>query len=82
MIADIDAGALRRQVLEALAQAVPGAGAVLFDPARPFRDQVEMDSVDLLNFIPHIEKILQVKVPEEEFFQFSTLDGCLAWLSR
>lgn len=80
-------GAQRRSeidtvIIDALAAVAPEADPGALDPAVPFRDQIEIDSVDFLNFVLHIERRLGIRVPELDYPQFSTLDGCRAYLAR
>jgi acyl carrier protein len=53
----------------------PGA----LDPDVAFRDQIEIDSVDFLNFVLALEKRLGRRVPEVDFPRLSSLNGCLAY---
>jgi acyl carrier protein len=71
---------LRAQVLEALAEVAPEADPETLDPARSFRDQLDFDSVDFLNFALALEKRLQVRIPETDYPRLSSLDGCIAYL--
>ena len=83
----METGAQRRSeidtvIIDALAAVAPDADTGALDPARPFRDQIEIDSVDFLNFVLGIERRLGLRVPELDYPQFSTLDGCRAYLLR
>lgn len=69
-------------IIDALAAVAPDADPATLDPARPFRDQIDIDSVDFLNFVLGIERRLGLRVPELDHPQFSTLDGCRAYLAR
>lgn len=73
-------GDIRERVLAAMAEAVPGAKLGGLDPARPFRDQMEMDSIDFLNFALAVERAFGIRLPETDFPQLSTLDGCIRYL--
>lgn len=73
---------LVRSILEALAAAVPGTDVDTLDPAVNFRDQIEIDSIDFLNFVLLLEKKLDLKVPEIDYPKLSSLDGCLSFLDQ
>jgi acyl carrier protein len=77
----MDEATLRTTVLEALAEAVPGAEAVALDPGRAFRDQIEMDSVDFLSFVLALEHRLGCRIPELDYPLLSSLDGALGYLT-
>jgi acyl carrier protein len=74
------AEALRTAVLEALLDVAPDVDAAALDAARPFREQFDFDSMDQLNFIVGLHRHLGVDVPETDYPQLATLDGCVAYL--
>lgn len=71
----------RLEVLDSLKSAVPEADAESIDPNTPFRDQLDIDSVDYLNFILTLERRLGVRVPEEDYPQMASLNGAMRWLA-
>lgn len=73
---------LRAVVLECLQAVAPEADLATLDAGRTFHDQLDLDSVDYLNFVLTLEKRLGVRIAEVDFPQLSSLDGCLAYLSR
>jgi hypothetical protein len=68
---------LRRHVLRALAEVAPDVDLGGLRPGVVFRDQIEIDSLDFLNFVLALEKRLGVRIPEADYPRLSTLDGCL-----
>ena len=76
------ADALRAAVLEALLDVAPDVEAATLDAARPFRDQFDFDSMDQLNFILGLHRRFAVDVPDADYAQLATLDGCVAYLMR
>jgi acyl carrier protein len=72
---------IRGEALAVLAEIAPEAAAVELDPARAFRDQIEMDSVDYLNFVMRLEKRLGLKVAEVDYPKLASLDGCVRYLA-
>ncbi len=78
----MDAQAIESRVLAALAQAVPGLKLEsAIAPEVPFRDQLDIDSVDYLNFVLALERAFGVRVPEADCPRLSTLGGCVRFLS-
>ena len=73
---------LRASILDALKQVAPEADLAALDPARNFRDQIEIDSVDYLNFVLALEQRLGIRVPELHYPRLSSLNGCVAYLSE
>lgn len=52
------------------------------DPALPFRDQFEMDSLDFLNFVLALEKDHGVKIPEVRYPKCASLSGAVQVLEE
>ncbi|MCB1762156.1 MAG: acyl carrier protein [Gammaproteobacteria bacterium] len=72
---------LKRIVLETLTQAAPGSDVSEIDPKISFRDQIEIDSIDFMNFVLLLEKRLDLKIPEIDYPKLSSLSGCLAYVN-
>lgn len=47
---------------------------------RPLRNQVDLDSMDWLNFLLGLNKELQVDIPEADYAKLVTLDDVVAYL--
>ncbi|MBP2296921.1 acyl carrier protein [Azospirillum rugosum] len=77
-----DADRIERAVLDCLGAVAPDADLATLVPDRPFRDQFEFDSVDFLNFVMKLEIALNVRVPELDYPQLTTLDGCRSYLAK
>jgi acyl carrier protein len=71
---------LRGQILRILAEVAPDAETGQLRPDVAFRDQIEIDSLDFLNFVLALEKRLRIRIPEADYPKLATLDGCLAYL--
>ena len=69
------------EVLEALSEVAPEADTSAIDPEVNFRDQIEIDSVDFLNFVVALERRLGVKIPELDYPRLSNLSGCVHYLT-
>jgi acyl carrier protein len=50
------------------------------DARQDLREQVDLDSVDLLNLLVALEEELGVGVPETDYEEISTLEGLLQYL--
>jgi acyl carrier protein len=64
-------------VLRILGTIAPEADLTRLKPDVPFRDQLDIDSMDLLNFFIAIDKELHVDIPETDYPKVATLDGCV-----
>ena len=47
---------------------------------QPLRDQVDLDSMDFLNFLVRLHEKLGVDVPEADYAKLVTLDDFVAYL--
>lgn len=71
---------IRDITLEVLGQIAPEAELGGLDPAKSFRDQFELDSVDYLNFVLTLQQRLDIQIPEMECPRLSSLNGCVDYL--
>ena len=76
------AESLRAIVLEALTAVAPDVDPSVLEPALPFREQFDFDSMDHLNFVVGLHRALGVDVPEPDYPQLASLDGCVRYLTR
>jgi acyl carrier protein len=72
---------IREHVLRILGDIAPEADLVCLRPDRGLRDQLDIDSMDFLNFVIAIDRELHVDIPESDYRQLYTLDGCVGYLS-
>ena len=77
----MDEQQLRKLVLDCLGRIAPESDWTTLEPDTSFRDQYEFDSIDCLNLIKAIEKELGITIPEADYPQLGTLNGCLRYLS-
>ncbi len=71
---------LRNTVLRLLGTIAPEADLARLKPNVSFRDQLDIDSMDFLNFVIALHKELWVEIPEKDYPKLSTLDGCIGYL--
>lgn len=79
MTSPSDAG-LRAAVFEVLCRVAPEIAPDELAPARPLRDQVDLDSMDWLNFLVGLHQRLGVEIPEADYRKLVTLDDVVAYL--
>ncbi len=72
---------IRSVVLSVLGRLAPEADLTTIDPSVSLRDQLDLDSVDFLNFVLAIHKELGVEIPEKDYPKFATLNACLEHLA-
>lgn len=72
---------LRTTVLSVLGEIAPEADAARIDFKESLREQLDLDSMDYLNFVIGLHKRLGVEIPESDYSRLASLDGALAYLS-
>lgn len=71
---------IQETVLDVLGQIAPEADPRSLDPNVSLRDQLDIDSMDFLNFLIALDKQLQVDIPERDYGRLMTLDACVDYL--
>jgi acyl carrier protein len=71
---------MRRVVFEILGQIAPEADLASLDEAVPLQDQLDMDSMDLLNFVVGLSERTGIEVPERDYPRMASLAGCVEYL--
>ena len=69
------------EILTALGAVAPEADLSNLDPAEPIRQQLDLDSMDFLNFVVSLDERLGVDVPEADYGKLATVDGAVAYLA-
>jgi acyl carrier protein len=72
---------IRAAVLRALGGVAPEADLDHLRPEVGFRDQLDIDSMDFLNFVIALHKDLGVEIPESDYPKLATLRGCMEYLT-
>jgi len=73
-------GELRATVLHVLGEIAPEADLAALKSDVGFRDQLDLDSMDLLNFVVGLHAALGVEIPETDYPKLVTLDACVEYL--
>jgi len=76
----LDREQLKATALQVLRGIAPEIEAGDIEPARPLRNQVDLDSMDWLNFLIGLHQRLGVNIPEADYAQLVTLDNVLDYL--
>jgi acyl carrier protein len=72
---------IRATVLAELTRIAPELEESELKPGRPLRDQVDLDSMDWLNFLVALHERFKVEIPESDYARLGTLDEIVAYLS-
>jgi acyl carrier protein len=72
---------IKAAVLRALGEIAPEADLAAIKPDVSFRDQLDIDSMDFLNFVIAVHEALHVEIPEADYPKLITLNGCVEYLA-
>jgi acyl carrier protein len=75
----MDAEEITKIVLAELKRIAPELEVVA--PAKPLRDQVDLDSMDWLNFLVALNERLKIEIPEADYRKLGTLQQIVDYLS-
>ncbi|MFZ5931962.1 MAG: acyl carrier protein [Pseudomonadota bacterium] len=68
------------RVFAELESVAPGCAPENADPGADLHDELDIDSMDFLNFVIALHKSLNVEIPESDYPKLATLDGAVAYL--
>ena len=68
-------------VLRVLGDVAPEADLTSLRPDLAFREQLDLDSMDMLNFVVGLHAALGVEIPEADYPKLATLDACVEYLA-
>lgn len=71
---------IKNTVLCLLSGIAPEADLANIKADVAFRDQLDLDSMDILNFVIAMHKEFKVEIPEADYAKLATLNGCAAYL--
>jgi acyl carrier protein len=75
----MDANEIRKVVMAELKRIAPELEDVA--PTKPLRDQVDLDSMDWLNFLVALNERLKIEIPEADYRKLGTLQQIVDYLS-
>ena len=72
---------IQQAVREALAEVAPETTGMNIRAEVNFRDQFDFDSMDFVSFVMAVDKNLDRRTPEADYFKLSSLAGCIDYLT-
>lgn len=73
---------LRTTVLDALTTVAPDVDVEGLDDGAELTEELDLDSMDFLNFVSELSERLGVDIPERDYPKLSTVDGAVAYLEH
>jgi len=71
----------REAIINIIADIAPDEDLSSLDDNEPLRDQIELDSMDFLDIVMELRKRYKIEVPEDDYPQLATMNGCIEYLS-
>jgi acyl carrier protein len=72
----VSAPPLEQRILAVLTSVAPDADAARLDAATTLREQIDFDSMDMLNFAAGIEREFGLAVPDADMRELASLERC------
>ncbi|MFO0695209.1 MAG: acyl carrier protein [Polyangiales bacterium] len=72
---------LRSTVARCLEATIPEADAASLDAATSLRDQLDIDSMDMLRFVKALHGATKLDIPDTDVPKLETIDGAVAYLA-
>jgi acyl carrier protein len=67
------------KLLAILQEMMPEEDVSVLNPGVRLRDQVDLDSMDFVNFLIAVDERLGVETPEKDYPKLATLDSCVKY---
>ena len=71
---------IRGEVLDILSDIAPDEDLSNLDDAKPFREQLELDSMDFLDIVMELRKRHRIQIPEDDYVNLASMDSTVAYL--
>jgi len=72
---------IRATVLRVLGEIAPEVDPASLESSVALRDQLDLDSIDILNFVVGLHAAFGVEIPEADYPKLATLDGCVEYVA-
>jgi acyl carrier protein len=71
---------IRSVIIDILEDIAPDEEMDDLEDAKPFRDQLELDSMDFLDIVMELRKRYRVQIPEEDYGHLASMDSTVSYL--
>ncbi|MDR1491679.1 MAG: acyl carrier protein [Planctomycetaceae bacterium] len=71
---------IRQAVIDILSDISPDEDLSNLDDAAPFRDQLQLDSMDVMDIILELRKRYRVNIPEDDYGKLDTMAHTVEYL--
>ena len=71
---------IRLVILDILDKIAPDEDLSDLDDSKPFRDQMELDSMDFLDIVMELRKRHRIQIPEEDYGNLVSMESTVNYL--
>ena len=71
---------IREEVLDILSDIAPDDDLSQLDDEKPFREQLELDSMDFLDIVMELRKRHRIQIPEDDYVNLASMNSTVAYL--
>jgi len=72
---------IRQILVDILSRIVPDEDLSALRDDVPFREQIELDSMDFLDIVMELRKQYRIQIPEEDYANLNTMGGAVGYLT-
>ena len=72
---------IRKVILNILERIAPDEDLTNLDDSKPFREQMELDSMDFLDIVMELRKLYRVQIPEADYPNLISMDSTVRYLT-
>jgi len=72
---------IREEILDILSDISPDEDLSNLVDEKPFREQLELDSMDFLDIVMELRKRYRVQIPEEDYGQLASMHSTVTYLT-
>ena len=71
---------IRNEILDILSDIAPDEDLSTLADDKPFREQLELDSMDFLDIVMELRKRHRIQIPEEDYTQLASMASTVGYL--
>ena len=72
---------IRAEIVEILSDIAPDDDLTKIQDAKPFREQLALDSMDFLDIVMELRKRHRVQIPEDDYLQLASMASTVKYLT-
>ncbi len=77
----MNSGQIKQVILDILERIAPDEDLTTLEDQAPFREQMELDSMDFLDIVMELRKQYRVQIPEEDYVHLASMSSTVDYLT-